>query len=110
MADRVLAMVDGKLAAAGDVAAIRRAMSDIPYRVRVDADAPRPLAARLLHRVGAVGSVTVDDGTLHIETSDLGELGRALPAAAKELDTRVTHFEPEDESLESVFRYLMRRR
>ena len=30
MADRVLAVVDGRLAAAGDVAAIRRAMADIP--------------------------------------------------------------------------------
>ncbi len=109
MADRVLAMVDGKLAAAGDVAAIRRAMTDIPFRVRIEADRPRPLAAALLDRA-AVASIAVDDGTLHVETSDLGELGRALPAVARDLNTRVTHFEPEDESLESVFRYLMRRR
>ena len=45
MADRVLAIVDGKLAAAGDVAAIRQAMTDIPYRVRLEVDEPRRVAA-----------------------------------------------------------------
>ena len=48
MADRVLAIVDGKLAAAGDVAAIRQAMTDIPYRVRLEADDARRLAAALV--------------------------------------------------------------
>jgi len=48
MADRVLAIVDGKLAAAGDVSAIRHAMSDIPYRVRVETDAPRAIAGPLM--------------------------------------------------------------
>ena len=48
VSDRVLAIVDGRLAAAGDVRAIRRAMSDIPYRVRVETNKPRELAARSL--------------------------------------------------------------
>jgi ABC-2 type transport system ATP-binding protein len=109
MADRVLAMVDGKLAAAGDVAAIRRAMSDIPYRVRVESDKPRQLAASLVDRP-TVASIGFDDTMLHIETNDLGELGRLVPGVAKVLGARITQFEPEDESLESVFRYLMRRR
>ncbi len=43
MTDRVIAMVDGKLAAAGDIAAIRAAMAHIPYRVVVDADDVRSL-------------------------------------------------------------------
>ena len=38
MSDRVIAIVDGRLAAAGDVAAIREAMTDIPYRVRIESD------------------------------------------------------------------------
>ena len=109
MADRVLAIVDGKLAAAGDVAAIRRAMTDIPYRLRIDADEPRRLASVLVDG-GHVSSVRISDGTLHIETADLGALGVALPAAAKRLDVRLTGVEPEDESLESVFRYLIGRR
>lgn len=109
MADRVIAIVDGRLAAAGDVSAIRRAMSDTPYRVRIDVDPPRPVAADLMGHE-SVSSVTVVAGSLRVETSDLPGLGRAVPAIAQGLDARLTGFEPEDESLESVFRYLVRRR
>ncbi len=109
MADRVLAMVDGKLAAAGDVGAIRRAMSDIPFRVRVDTDRPRVLAPPLLAN-DEVSSVSVEGSALHVETGDLGVLGRVVPQVAQAAGVRVTGFEPEDESLESVFRYLVRRR
>ncbi len=107
MADRVIAIVDGKLAAAGDVAAIRRAMTHIPYRVRVEAGDPRTLA-RSLVEADDVLSIAVAGDLLHVETSDLAGLGRSLPATARDLDIRIRLFEPEDESLESVFRYLVR--
>ena len=47
---------------------------------------------------------------LHVETSDLGALGVRVPRIARDVDARLTAFEPEDQSLESVFRYLVRRR
>ena len=109
MADRVLAIVDGKLAAAGDVTAIRGAMSDIPYRVRIDTDLERGLASALIDMEGVAG-ITVESGSLLVETTDLPALGTGLPGVARRLDARITQFEPEDESLESVFRYLVRRR
>ena len=109
MADRVLAIVDGKLAAAGDIGAIRRAMFDIPYRVRIDTDRGREIAAGLIGRSG-IESVAVESGRLRVATTDLPALGRDLPALAKAADARITQFEPEDESLESIFRYLVRRR
>jgi len=109
MADRVLAIVDGKLAAAGDVTAIRGAMSDIPYRVRIDTDMERALGAALVGMEGVAG-VTIESGSLLVETTDLPELGTVLPGIARGLDARITQFEPEDESLESVFRYLVKRR
>jgi len=108
MADRVLAVVDGKLAAAGDISSIRQAMSDIPYRVRVETDEPRALASPLMS-VEHVTSVEVDGQMLHVETHDLGELGRTVPQISRDTGSRVLAFEPEDESLESVFRYLVRR-
>ena len=74
MADRVLAIVDGKLAAAGDVAAIRRAMSDIPYRVRIGTDATVGLASSLI-AVEGVRSATIDGTTLLVETTDLAGVG-----------------------------------
>ena len=109
MSDRVIAIVDGRLAAAGDVAAIRSAMTDIPYRVRIETDRSRLLAARLLEE-SLVHGVSVHDGTLHVETDDLACLGGRVPAVAHEVDARITTFQPEDASLESVFRYLVRKR
>jgi len=109
MTNRVLAIVDGKLAAAGDVAAIRGAMSDIPYRVRIDTDVPRSLASALMSLESVIGT-TIEDRTLLVETTDLPGLGTELPGIARGMNARVTQFEPEDESLESVFRYLVRRR
>jgi len=109
MSNRVIAIVDGRLAAAGDVGAIRSAMSDIPYRVRIETDRSRVLAARLLEEA-LVHGVSVDDGILRVETDDLAALGGRVPAVAQEVDARITTFEPEDASLESVFRYLVRKR
>ena len=109
MSNRVIAIVDGRLAAAGDIGAIRSAMSDIPYLVRIETDRSRVLAARLLEEA-LVHGVSVDDGILHVETDDLAALGGRVPAVAHEVDARITTFEPEDASLESVFRYLVRKR
>ncbi len=108
MSDRVIAIVDGRLAAAGDVAAIRSAMTDIPYRVRIESDSARVLAARLVEEA-LVHGVSVDDGTLRVETGDLAALGLRVPQVAQEVDARITAFQPEDASLESVFRYLVKR-
>ncbi len=109
VSDRVLAMVDGKLAAAGDITAIRSAMTDIPYRVQISADDPRRLATGLI-QVDGVNGVTLEGRRIDVETGDLHALGSALPALSRDLDIRVTGFKPADESLESVFRYLVRKR
>jgi ABC-2 type transport system ATP-binding protein len=109
MSDRVLAIVDGRLAAAGDIKAIRSAMTDIPYRVRVETSRPRELAARLLEDA-VVHGVSVEDDSLLVETEDLQALGQHIALAAKQADAVPTVFRPEDASLESVFRYLVRRR
>ncbi len=109
MTDRVIAMVDGKLAAAGDIAAIRQSMTDIPYRVVIEADRPRVLATAVMH-TETVEGVQIGSTRLHIETTDLTKLGSLVPRLSRDLGVRITSFRPEDESLESVFRYLVNRR
>jgi ABC-2 type transport system ATP-binding protein len=106
VSDRVVAMVDGRLAAVGDVATIRAAMTDKPRRVYVDTTDPRRLAAALIARPGVLG-VQIDGDTVHIETSDAGDLARRLPSIAVEHSIGISKIEPVDESLESVFRYLV---
>jgi ABC-2 type transport system ATP-binding protein len=106
MTNRVIAILDGKLAAAGSIRAIRAAMTHIPHQVRIDADQPRILAQALLD-VPAVVGIHFEDGGLEVETSNLAALGIALPAISIERSVRVTRFEPVDASLESVFRHLL---
>jgi ABC-2 type transport system ATP-binding protein len=106
VSDRVVAMVDGRLAAVGDVATIRAAMTDKPRRFYVDTTDPRRLAAALIARPGVLG-VQVDGETVHVETSDAGDLARQLPSIAVTASIGLSKVEPVDESLESVFRYLV---
>ncbi|MDH3190373.1 MAG: ABC transporter ATP-binding protein [Acidimicrobiia bacterium] len=106
MTDQVVAMVDGRLAAVGDIADIRAAMSDKPRQVFVESMDPRGLGAALLGVDGVVG-VRVDEGRLTLETSDAVSLAKRLPHIAVEGGFEVSRVEPVDESLESVFRYLV---
>ncbi len=109
MATRVVAMVNGRLAAAGSVTALRDAMSDTPRLIRIDTDRPRELARRLL--VGKwVEAVRVDATGVEVRTGDAGALGLDIAVAARETDSVVTAVSAEDDSLESVFRYLVDQR
>ena len=109
MTERVLAVLDGKLAAAGEIRAIRSAMSHIPHRVRIESDQPRRLS-RLLLELEAVVGIQIKEAHVDVETSDLSALGTLIPGAAQENSIRITRFEPIDASLESVFRHLLRDR
>jgi ABC-2 type transport system ATP-binding protein len=107
MADRVIAMVDGRLAGVGTVSSLRDAMSDIPRKLRVECDRPRVLAAELVQRA-YVGGVNVDGSTaVNIDVLDSDAFGRDLASVAVATDVRLVSVEPRDESLESTFRYLV---
>lgn len=106
MADRVIAMVDGRLAAVGSVETIRSAMTDRPRQIFVECSDPRRLAAALIETSGVIGA-HLSGNQLRIEASDAGAVAAALPGLAVESDVSMTRLEPADESLESVFRYLV---
>jgi ABC-2 type transport system ATP-binding protein len=106
MADRVIAMVDGRLAAVGSVSTIRAAMTDKPRQVFVDSTDPRSLASELIGTPNVLG-VQVNGEQLMIEASDAGEVALQLPGLAVRRGVSISRIEPADESLESVFRYLV---
>jgi ABC-2 type transport system ATP-binding protein len=106
MADRVIAMVDGRLAAVGSIATIRAAMTDKPRQVFVDCTDPRSLGSALLSTPHVLG-VHLNGERLMIEAGDVGEVARHLPRLAMERGVTISRIEPADESLESVFRYLV---
>ncbi len=107
MADRVIVVVRGRLAAAGGHRAIRDAMDDVPRHVLVRAPGGRRLAAALMAS-DAVGGITVDGDDLVISTQRSRELSVLLPRAARDLGVRITEVRPLDDSLESLFRELVR--
>jgi len=109
MAERVVAMVDGRLAAVGSVAEIRSAMTDKPRQVFVECADPRVLAAALIQTEGVV-ALHVELGQLRVETTDAADLSRRLPALSIDRGITIDRIEPVDESLESVFRYLVENR
>ena len=107
MAERVIVMVRGRLAAAGTHRAIRDAMDDVPRQVLVRAPDGRRLAAALLGN-DVVAGVNIDGDDIVISTTRAKELAVLLPQAARDLGVRLTEVRPLDDSLESLFRELVR--
>lgn len=107
LAGSILLMVSGKLAAAGDYRAIRAKLDERPYRVRIVCGEPRVMAAALI-KVDEVESVAVDpDGALIVLSKNVTALQRLVPRLAQQENVRLTRVEPLDDSLESVFSYLV---
>ena len=108
VAQRVLVIVAGRLAASGDFREIRRLMTDRPHTFTVRSSDNRALAAALL-RLPTIGGVDLSDGILTVRTADFGAFSRAVASVARRADIRLHELRPTDESLESVFSYLVRR-
>jgi ABC-2 type transport system ATP-binding protein len=107
LADSVLLMVSGKLAASGDFHAIRAKLDEQPYKIRIVSSDARTMAAALV-QTEAVDSVSVDpDGSLVVLSRNVSALQLSVPRLAKEHGVRLMRVEPMDESLESVFSYLV---
>jgi ABC-2 type transport system ATP-binding protein len=109
VAETVLLIVNGKLAASGGFRAIRAALNQRPYHVRVVSDAPRRLAAAIL-KLDSVDAVNVDpDGAIVVLSRNVLDLQIELPRLAQAERIRLRRVEPLDDSLESVFGYLVER-
>ena len=108
LSDRVLVFVAGRLAASGDFRRIRRLMTDRPHSFTVRSSDDRALARELL-AAEDVQAVEIHDGVLTVRTGDYGALTRAVGPAAQRAGASLLELRPADESLESVFSYLVRR-
>jgi ABC-2 type transport system ATP-binding protein len=108
LAQAVLVVYAGRLAASGDFRSIRRLMTDRPHRFTVRSSDDRRLGAALLADP-AVFAAALEDGTLSIGTSDFDAFTRSLARVARGAGIRLYELRPTDDSLESVFSYLVRR-
>ena len=109
LAETVLLIVNGKLAASGGFRAIRAALNERPYHVRVVCDSPRALASAAV-TLASVDAVNVDpNGAIIILSRNVLDLQIELPRLAQQSQIRLRKVEPLDDSLESVFGYLVER-
>ncbi len=107
IADTVLLLVNGKLAASGDFRAIRAALNERPYHVLVACDSPRALASAVV-QLDSVEAVKVDhDGRMVILSRNVRELQIEIPKLAQRHSVTLRRVVPLDDSLESVFGYLV---
>ena len=99
-------IVGGRLAASGDFRAIRRLMTNRPHVFVVRSSDDRSLGAALIGSP-AVRAVELTGGGLQVLASDYGSFTRQLAGLSRDHGIRLTEVLPADESLESVFTYLL---
>ena len=121
LADSIQVMVAGRHAASGDFREIRRLMTERPHQYTVRSSDDRALAAAVIADGSTSGVELIKDGAAVAGSADLGAAGlqvqatdyarfiRLLPQVAARQGIRLYDVVPADESLESVFSYLVAR-
>ncbi len=106
MSGTIQVMVAGRLAASGDFRAIRRLMTSRPHQFTVRSSDDRTLAGALIGRPTVI-AVDLGLGGLQVRSSDYGAFCRDIAVLARDNGIRLREVLPTDESLESVFAYLV---
>jgi ABC-2 type transport system ATP-binding protein len=121
IANTIEVMVSGRHAASGDFREIRRLMTERPHQYTVQSDDDRSLAAAVIAdgcasavelvaaTSGMPGGVDGPSGVLRVQASDQNRFVHVLPQVARGQGIRLYQVSPADESLESVFAYLVNR-
>lgn len=108
LAGGIQVMVAGRHAASGDFREIRRLMTGRPHQYTIRSSDDRALAAAVMAHPSTSG-VELRGPALHVQAADRAAFVRALPRLAQHHDVRLFEVSPADESLESVFSYLVNR-
>ncbi|MDK1474992.1 ABC transporter ATP-binding protein [Streptomyces sp. 549] len=108
LASHIEVIVAGRHAASGDFRKIRRLMTDRPHRYLVRSSDDRALAAALIADPSTAGiQLDADEHALRVQAVDFGRFTTELPRIARSHGIRLLTVSPSDESLESVFSYLV---
>jgi ABC-2 type transport system ATP-binding protein len=131
LAGTIQVMVAGRHAASGGFREIRRLMTERPHQYTIRSDDDRALAAAIIAEPSASGVRLVagepasrragtaegapdlrdrrGQSALHVQATDYASFVLALPQLASRHGIRLYEVAPADESLESVFAYLVER-
>jgi len=108
IAGTIEVVVAGRQAASGDFRSIRRLMTERPHQYTITSTNDRALAAAIISD-GSADAVRLTPGGLEVQASDFGRFVEALPRIAQSTAISLFEVTPADESLESVFAYLVSR-
>ncbi len=108
IAGTIQVVVAGRQAASGDFRSIRRLMTERPHQYAIVSGDNRALAAAIIAD-GSADAVSLTKDGLHVQASDFGRFVHALPRLAQAAAIPLHEVTPADESLESVFAYLVSR-
>ncbi|TDO47241.1 ABC-2 type transport system ATP-binding protein [Kribbella sp. VKM Ac-2527] len=109
VATHIEVVVSGRHAASGDYRAIRTLMTDRPMLYRLRSSDDRRLASALIGDPCTTGA-DLDASALQVQVVDFERFSKLVPGLARDLGIRLLEVSPTDESLESVFSYLVGRR
>ena len=109
LADGILVIYAGRLAAAGDFREIRRLMTDRPHTFVVHSSDDRRLAAAFMVEPAVFGAELRDE-RLTIRVTEFSGFTRIVARVARDAGVSLFEVAPTDDSLESVFEYLVTRR
>ena len=108
LAHHIEVVVAGRHAASGDFRKIRRLMTDRPHRYLVRSSDDRRLASVLITDA-STAAIELDkrEDALLVQAVDFAGFTEYLPRIARDHGIRLFTVSPSDESLESVFSYLV---
>jgi ABC-2 type transport system ATP-binding protein len=113
IAGRIEVMVAGRHAASGDFREIRRLMTQRPHQYTLRSSDDRALASAVIAEPSTSGVELVVDSaggsSVQVQATDYAAFIHALPQVASRHGIRLLEVHPADESLESVFSYLVAR-
>ncbi len=113
IAGRIEVMVAGRHAASGDFREIRRLMTQRPHQYTIRSSDDRALASAVIADPSTSGVELVADGhggsVVQVQATDYAAFIHALPQVTSRRGIRLLEVRPADESLESVFAYLVAR-
>ena len=109
LADGVLVIHAGRLAASGDYREIRRLMTDRPHTFVIRSSDDRRLAAAFMSEPAVFGT-ELRDGRLTVQVAEFSGFTSAVARVARDAGVSLFEVAPSDDSLESVFDYLVTRK
>lgn len=107
LAEEVLVILNGRLAAAGNFHQIRRLITDQPHVFTLRSSDDRLLASQLF-REPFVAAIAINEAGLEVRTDDFNAFTAAIASLTRTAGVTLHELRPADESLESVFSYLVR--